>query len=124
MFELELEKFIQSHANWRELLQQPPYNIAIKDDGEYALLKYNQISSDFSNQIVTNNQTPFSVIVSNRGVNSIFHYQPPLTICLIASFKAASLCCSIVGLGFTLYVVTDLDGFTVGFGLLPEASSL
>lgn len=30
MSELELEKFIQSHTNWRELLQQPPYNIAIK----------------------------------------------------------------------------------------------
>ena len=44
MFELELEKFIQSHANWRELLQQPPYNITIKDDGEYTLLKYNQIA--------------------------------------------------------------------------------
>ena len=27
MSELELEKFIQSHTNWRELLQQPPYNI-------------------------------------------------------------------------------------------------
>lgn len=52
MFELELERFIQSHANWRELLQQPPYNITIKDDGKYTLLKYNQITSDFSNQIV------------------------------------------------------------------------
>ena len=31
MSELELEKFIQSHTNWRELLQQPPYNMDYRE---------------------------------------------------------------------------------------------
>ena len=33
-------------------MAEPPYNIAIKDDGGFTLLKYSQIDSDFNNEIV------------------------------------------------------------------------
>lgn len=52
--ELEVLKLINSNRNWREILSQEPYNIIIKDKGQYTLLKYSQIEpkSDMSNSIV------------------------------------------------------------------------
>lgn len=44
--------FMNTHKNWEELLTQPPYNIKVKRDGDYVLLKYNQLNSDFNNEIV------------------------------------------------------------------------
>lgn len=50
---LQLFKFINNHKeNWKELLQQPPYSLIIKEDDTYMLLKYSQIESDFSKKIV------------------------------------------------------------------------
>ncbi len=50
---LQLFKFINNHKdNWKELLQQPPYSLIIKEDDTYMLLKYNQLESDFSKKIV------------------------------------------------------------------------
>lgn len=43
-----LLNFICTHKDWRELLSSPPCNIEIKEDGDYILLKYNQLESDFS----------------------------------------------------------------------------
>lgn len=50
--ELEVLKLINSNRNWREILSQEPYNIIIKDKGQYTLLKYDQLNSDMSNHIV------------------------------------------------------------------------
>ena len=37
----EVIRFINSHySNWQELLAAEPYNISIKSDGEYYILKY------------------------------------------------------------------------------------
>lgn len=44
--------FMNAYDNWEELLAAEPYNIIVKRDGEYVLLKYNQLNSDFSNPIV------------------------------------------------------------------------
>lgn len=50
---LQLFKFINNHKdNWKELLQQPPYSLIIKENDAYMLLKYNQLESDFSKKIV------------------------------------------------------------------------
>lgn len=49
---LVLLNFIKNHQDWKELLQQPPYNLSIKEDGGYVILKYNQINSDFSQPLV------------------------------------------------------------------------
>lgn len=38
--------------NWKEILQEAPYFINIKEKDDYVLLKYDQIFSDFSNEIV------------------------------------------------------------------------
>ena len=40
--------YMNSHENWRELLAAEPYCIEIKQDGNYFLLKYNQLLSNFS----------------------------------------------------------------------------
>ena len=44
--------FMNANSNWEEVLTGSPYNIGVKRDGDYILLKYNQLSSDFSLQIV------------------------------------------------------------------------
>lgn len=49
---MEVLKFINTYDDWEEILTQPPYSIIVKRDGDYILLKYNQLSSDFSLQIV------------------------------------------------------------------------
>ena len=37
--------------NWRDILTQSPYNISLSEDEDYVLLKYNQIDSDFNQEI-------------------------------------------------------------------------
>ena len=49
---MQVLDFMNAHSNWEELLIQEPYNIIIKRDGDYILLKYNQLGSDFSLPIV------------------------------------------------------------------------
>ena len=49
---MEVLEFMNAHDNWEELLTQHPYNILVKRDEDYILLKYNQLSSDFSLPIV------------------------------------------------------------------------
>ena len=54
---LQVEKLIKEHLdNWRDILQESPYAINISEDiingTKYYLLKYNQIASDFKNEIV------------------------------------------------------------------------
>lgn len=48
---LEVQNFIKSNENWRELLRMPPYSLRIQEDDNYVLLKYSQIDSDFSEKI-------------------------------------------------------------------------
>ena len=49
---MEVLKLMNSNPNWRDVLSADPYNITIKEDGEFVLLKYSQIDSDFNLQIV------------------------------------------------------------------------
>ena len=50
---MELLKFLNAHPNdWRKLLSRDPYNIEIKDDGEYSILKYNMITSNMNLEVV------------------------------------------------------------------------
>ena len=49
---LKVIEFINNTPNWREILSEAPYYITIKDDGDFTLLKYSQIDSDFNNEIV------------------------------------------------------------------------
>lgn len=49
---LEVVKFIKNNENnWKELLQNEPYFLNVKEDDNYVLLKYSQIASDFNEQI-------------------------------------------------------------------------
>ena len=45
-------KLMNENENWRDILSADPYNIIIKEDGEYVLLKYSQLNSDFTKPIV------------------------------------------------------------------------
>lgn len=49
---MEVLEFMNTHRDWEDILTQPPYSIKVKRDGDYILLKYNQLSSDFSLPIV------------------------------------------------------------------------
>lgn len=48
---LKIQEFIFAHENWRELLANAPYNLKISEDDGYVLFKYNQIASDFNEEI-------------------------------------------------------------------------
>ena len=49
---LKVIDFIKKNENWREILAGEPYFLKIVEDEGYILLKYNQLSSDFNNEIV------------------------------------------------------------------------
>lgn len=49
---LKTIEFIKNNKNWKDLLIDSPYFLIIKEEDNYILLKYNQIASDFSNEIV------------------------------------------------------------------------
>lgn len=49
---MEVLNFINTHDDWEEILTQPPYCIKINRDDRYMILKYNQLSSDFTLPIV------------------------------------------------------------------------
>lgn len=49
---LEVIDFIHNNENWKDLLSTDPYNITIKEDSDYYLLKYNELKSSFSLRIV------------------------------------------------------------------------
>lgn len=49
---MKLFDFINEHNNWKELLQEAPYFLDVKEEDGFTLLKYNQIKSDFSQDIV------------------------------------------------------------------------
>lgn len=48
---LKIQEFILAHDNWRELLSTDPYNLKISEDDGFILFKYNQISSNFNEEI-------------------------------------------------------------------------
>lgn len=49
---LHLIDFIKKNSNWHKTLQEKPFCINIKENNDYYLFKYNQIESDFHNEIV------------------------------------------------------------------------
>lgn len=49
---LKIVEFIKANPNWKELIQKKPYCIEIKETDDLILLKYDQINSDFSNEMV------------------------------------------------------------------------
>ena len=49
---MQVLDLMNTHDNWEEILTQLPYCISVRRDGDYTLLKYNQLSSDFSLPIV------------------------------------------------------------------------
>ena len=49
---MQVLEFIREHEDWEELLAGEPYFVKTIWDGDYFLLRYNQLASDFTNQIV------------------------------------------------------------------------
>ena len=49
---LELQKFMQEHDNWAELLATEPYNLKISYYEKLVMFKYNQLTADFSIPLV------------------------------------------------------------------------
>lgn len=63
-----IEEFINSNKNWETILAEEPYYITTKRDGEYFLLKYSQIDSDFSNEIVQQCRGSIFKMVDGKAV--------------------------------------------------------
>ena len=50
--EFELERYLNENKDWKDRLAREPYNLEIREDGDYVLLKYNQFASDMGQKIV------------------------------------------------------------------------
>jgi hypothetical protein len=51
-YNTKLGEFCATHANWEALLSAEPFNIKIKRADDFVIFNYNQLSSDFTNEIV------------------------------------------------------------------------
>ena len=61
----ELMKFLIANPDtWREQLSAAPYNLTIREEGNYVLFKYSQIESDFNEPIVREAR---GIILAHRG---------------------------------------------------------
>ena len=49
---MQILELMNTNPNWMEIIQAEPYFIKIKQDGDYILLEYNQLCSDFNEPIV------------------------------------------------------------------------
>ena len=49
---MKIQEFIKQNDNWEQILAEKPYCLKVKKDDEYTLLSYDQIKSDFYNEIV------------------------------------------------------------------------
>jgi len=49
---LKVIDFIKHTPDWRKVLEAAPYNLSINDDGGFTILKYSQVDSDFTCDIV------------------------------------------------------------------------
>ena len=65
---LELQKFMQEHDNWADLLTAEPYNLKISYANDLVMFKYNQLTADFS----------IPLVCEARGI--IFENKPPYRI--------------------------------------------
>ena len=77
----KLINFINQNENWEKLLQAPPYCLHIKHDGEYVLIKYDGVLTDFSFElckeargiIIKKDENNTWYIVA-RGFDKFFNY--------------------------------------------------
>ena len=65
---MELIRFIKQNENWEELLAKKPYCLKIKKDQDYTILSYNQIESDFYNDIVRECR---GIIIESKTLNPV-----------------------------------------------------
>ena len=49
---MKILNFLNTYQDWENLLAESPYFVSTKWDGDYFILKYNQIKSNFNNEIV------------------------------------------------------------------------
>lgn len=77
-----LGQFCAINENWEEILSKDPYNLKISRDEEFVIFKYNQLSSDFTNEIVREargiifREGKWTVPVC-RGFDKFFNYGEP-----------------------------------------------
>ena len=57
MYNTKIGEFCATHDNWEELLAAEPYNIKIKKEAGFVIFNYNQLSSDFNNEIVRDTES-------------------------------------------------------------------
>ena len=50
--ELKVLNLRNQNSNWEEMLSSSPYNIIIKHKKKFTILKYKQLESNMSNEIV------------------------------------------------------------------------
>lgn len=79
---LELQRFMQEHDNWAELLAAEPYNLKISYDNDLVMFKYNQLTADFSiplvceaRGIILERKLPYRVVC--WPFEKFFNYEEP-----------------------------------------------
>lgn len=70
---MKIIDFLNQHEDWESILSSEPYNLKIKRDGDYMMLSYDFIDSDFSLQEVRESRGP---IFTNKGGKWVQVCQP------------------------------------------------
>lgn len=49
---MKIQEYMRENEKWEEILMKKPFSLRVEREGEYVLLKYNQVESDFTQEIV------------------------------------------------------------------------
>lgn len=52
IYNTRLGEFCATHANWEQILTEEPYSLKIKKEDGFVIFNYNQLASDFNNDLV------------------------------------------------------------------------
>lgn len=74
---MKVIEFIKNNENWREILTAEPYCLSIKENNDYAILKYSQIESDFT----------FDIVKECRGLIIDLHTLEPVALSFYKFFN-------------------------------------
>ena len=63
-----LLEFIKENENWKDILQEEPFNLRFDEVGDLTLIKYNQLCSNFGSKLV---QESRGCIINNKNLEYV-----------------------------------------------------
>ena len=71
-----LLEFIEENENWKDILQEEPFNLRFDEVGDLTLIKYNQLCSNFGSKLV---QESRGCVINNKNLDTLRFINDPIT---------------------------------------------